>query len=794
MPKIPLLLSLIASLAMIPTAQAAPDDVCVRHASGVPGAPVKHPQWWNTSLNANQRDVRWTGATTRGALTSETPELASSRMIWDKPSRTVFFEFSVRGDPSVDTNQDLVMFAVSDTAGTAPELFVQFQALRPCATVANCEGLGTAIPNSAIQYSEATNTGTGIAWSPLSTTNPSSDFVVDHAWVEVEPVAVGSSFTYNWTLKFSMQVPVSTSNDEIRPNLRAYGNAVLYFDTGSSGVAAEYPLLCNPSGLGLGSNDCKVYSADPLATLPDGLPPNMGLWPVLESADPTACDGIELIRDLVGSDHNPVSGFVPGTTVPYVLPGSSIPFAVDSRLLAGFHNATSETLQAGDITAEFRIANWGLQVADWHAATWDHVGDADLSGEVPPGTYCGDNNEAAGSLASDLWNPQAWGFDPTTSHMHQCIHVRLRANRPVPIAVDSVFRNMNVVNASVFRGPASIDTRGLKLPKGKRKHEIYLLVDAKDMPSNAACKAAKGKLYGCAKGGKLYLGHKALTKQQKRALNREFDAGRTSLTRAELDALLKHKKRKGKKAGELPYYAVHGMVATGRVINLPDAPQTPVIDEFSSYGYEVEHEGEPSQGWEFYMHGASPVGKSANLFKMHVKPNTVASVANTVRVLSKKETKACTTPPKPRWAAYSSGKRAAIDAEVIEVIGKGKAKDVSSVRVKDDQLGCSAPPLRLPCKAKDCQAFSPAVFIQSNRYVGDFSKAVAKPTGKLGKRGTKLRMGGKRPGVKPSAKKPSTKKPSTKKPSAKKPSAKPSAKKPSTRKPRARGPATRGSK
>ncbi|MCH9686199.1 MAG: hypothetical protein K0V04_32500, partial [Deltaproteobacteria bacterium] len=499
MSKLRLLLPLLSSLFVVSTANAAPNDVCVRQANGVPGAAVKHPQWWNGSLSDNQKQVRWTGATTRTDQTSETPELARSRMIWDEPTHTVFFEFDVRGDPSIDTNEDIVMFAVSNAAGDGPELYIQFQPLRPCGTVGDCTGDGAALPSSAIRYAAATNTGSGTSWSSLSSTNPNADFTVDHAWVDVEPVAVGLSVTYNWTLKFALQVPVNTGDGEIRPNLHAYGNAVLYFSTGSGGVAAEYPLLCTSPP---GTNACKVYSVDPSATLPEGLP-GMSLWPVLDSADPTSCDGLEVIRELVGSDYNVTNGVVPGTTTPYPLPGGSIPFAVDSRLRAGFHNGTTETLEAGDVTAEFRIANWGLQVSDWHAATWDHIGDATLSGTVPPGAYAGDNNEAAGSLISAPWNPQAWGFDPTTSHMHQCVHVRLRSNRPVPVAVDSVFRNMNVVNASVFREPASIDTRGLKLPKGKRDHELYLLVDAKNMPSSDDCKRSKGKRYGCGKGGKL---------------------------------------------------------------------------------------------------------------------------------------------------------------------------------------------------------------------------------------------------------------------------------------------------
>lgn len=754
-----LLLPLLASsfvLSVAPTAAAAPNDACVRQAQAVPGAAVKHPEWWNPALSESQREVRWTGASVRTDTQSSAPELARSRMIWDAPTRTVFFELEVNGDPSINSTQDIVMLSVANSAGTAPELFMQFQPLRNCSPVTNCTGSGAAMAPSSIQYSGATGTGTGITWSSLSSTNPSTEFTITHPWVQVREVSSGGTTSYDWTLSFAMQVPVDGAG-QVRPNLRLYGNAVMYVPAGfGAGTAVEFPLLCNPSS-GF-NNDCLMFSGPSGGALTEALPTgNMAaLWPVLESANPSTCGGVEVLRPLVGSDHNPTTGVVPGTAVPYELPGFQIPNVSGARFRAGFHNDTTSTIPAGSVTAEFRIANWGLQYSDWHNATWNLVATAELNAPVTPGGYAGAFGE--GRLESDVWVPSTSGL--ALENDHQCVHVRLQSTSAVDFKVDSVYRNMDIINASVARRPAVIDLGDRPLPKGKKQHDVYLLVHSEHMPDPGTCKRTKGRLYGCAKGGKLIAERRALTSKQKKALSRDFEQGKVQLSKAEVQALMKQKSRKGKKPEELPYYVVHGMVDTGNRIDLPGAPQTPVLMSFSEYGYYVQHEGEPVEGWESYVHGADPVPGVDNLFKIEVKPKTLVSVANTVRVLSK-ETKACKAPPKPRWAVYSGRKVEALEAKIQAEVGKGKLDDVAKVRVKDDQLGCDPPPLRLPCRTGKCGELSPAAYIEGNRFVGDWS-AVERRTKKPGGRTPGMRRPGPRPGVKPAGKAPAGKLPTAK--------------------------------
>ncbi|MEM9457908.1 MAG: hypothetical protein AAGF11_27265 [Myxococcota bacterium] len=746
-----LLSSLAATLLLAPAAQAAPDDVCVRQANGVPGMAVKHPEWWNGSLSESQRNVRWTGATAKTTGSGATPELADSRIIWDRPSNTVFFEFTVHADPSIDPTTDLLMFAVSNAAGDAPELYIQFQPLRGCFIPRNCTGAGRSINNIAIRYASATGSGTGLNWSALSPTNPSSDFTVQHPWVHLEEVDSAAGTSYDWTVSFGLEVPTA-SNGQIRPNLRTYANAVMTY-VGTSLSAVELPILCNPPNEAAIS-DCLVFSSSNNVPLPDGLPTdNLSLWPVVTSSDPNSCEGIELMRPLVGSSYNVNPGSVPGTSIPYEMPGLQIPNTSGTSFRAGFLNNTSDALAAGSVTARFRIANWGLQFADWDEATWSQIGTATLDDSVAPGAYAGATGQ--GRLESNVWVPAS--SDLALENNHQCLHVQLESNTPgVRFTVDSVYRNMDIVNASVARRPADIDLGNRRLPKGHKKHKVHLLVRSNHMPSRDQCLKAKGKRYGCAKGGSLVLARRALSKKEKRFLTRGVESGRIKLSEQQLSSMLKQKKRKGKKAEQLPYYVVYGMVDTGQRINLPGAPGTRVMNNFSSYGYSIQHEGYPAQGWEHYMHGAAPVGKSGKVFQMNIPPKTVASVANTVRVLSK-ETKECKKPPKSTWAVYGLKKTEELEAEIKTGVGKGKASKVASVRVTDGQLGCEPPPLRLPCKAKDCREHSPVGYIEGSRYVGDWT-AISR-RGKATKRSVR----------KPSSRRPSSRRTGAKTPSGNKP-------------------------
>jgi hypothetical protein len=261
------LATLLASAFLVSTAHAAPVDLCVPETQ-------QGPEWWNPGLSPAKKAARWQGATVR----KQTQDGFSARVrsIWKPSLETVYFEYSVYGDPSLDAS-DAVLVALSDATGTLPELFVRFSPVAGCSNVADCDGDGVELGAGAVEYSEATFNGISITWSAMSTVDPSADFEIEHPWIAVAQ----DGDTHDWTLSFALHVPVDGSG-EITPDLRIYGNAVMIEPGPISSTTWEFPLLCTSSSPI--SNDCLVYGG-PDGEVPFDLPVgNMtDSWPVMES-------------------------------------------------------------------------------------------------------------------------------------------------------------------------------------------------------------------------------------------------------------------------------------------------------------------------------------------------------------------------------------------------------------------------------------------------------------------------------------------------------------------------------
>jgi hypothetical protein len=454
--------------------------------------------------------------------------------------------------------------------------------------------------------------------------------------------AAGSAF--DWDLKFAVVLPVGASG-QVDPGVRIYGTSFVAFKSGPGVldpvVTFQYPLLCNPSAVGT----CEVDHGAAGPTLPNDVPTAISEWPEIQTGGTGDCEGIEVMRELVGSEEGAVMGVVPGTSAPYELPGRTLHALSGSSLWAGFHNDTSSSLTTGSLTAEFRIANWGLTYANWDAATWDLAATATLAGSVDPAAYGGAPGQ--GSIKS---TPYTAGGVP--ANPHQCMHVRLSGTpgtgSTLKFKVDSVYRNMDFVPASVVQRPADVNLIGRALGPGQTAHPVYLVVRTVNMPTPALCKKYQGDLPGCA------------------------PVGRPRDPSALWDLI--------------PRYTVHGFVDSGRKVNLPGAPQSPILTPFSSYGFRVTHEGE-LEGWEHRLDGARPLDPYQDVYRLDVPDGMIATIVNTIRAIDS-ETRPCTT------SADSSPDTTASEA----------------------QLGCKERPTREPCKPGACDKHDVCTLIEGSEY------------------------------------------------------------------------------
>jgi hypothetical protein len=264
--RLPILLACPLFFAFATPAQAGvfAGDVCLPTAN-------PHPDWWSPGLGAQQKEARWSGAAVRKQIVGS--RSARLRSVWS--SDTIYVELRVGGDATLD-DEDAFVMAISDAAQTLPELYVEFHPLEDCPQWTDCAGAGVALDPASISYAEGSSSGSSLTWSALSSTNPSSDFTIEHPWIVTS--AVGS--TYSWTLSFALTVPTDGSGDFV--DRLFYGNAIAYDPGFTSGTYYELPLWCSPSSLS--SNDCLVYSG-PSPELPADLPfgAMLDTWPLVEA-------------------------------------------------------------------------------------------------------------------------------------------------------------------------------------------------------------------------------------------------------------------------------------------------------------------------------------------------------------------------------------------------------------------------------------------------------------------------------------------------------------------------------
>lgn len=264
--RLPLLLPCALWAVIAQPAHAAPSDhVCLPSADPA-------PEWGTPGLGATRKKDRWDGAHQREQ--TDGTRTARLRSVWSPDSDQVYIEIRVQGDASLD-DEDAFVMAVSDAAQSIPELLVEFHPLEDCPHWSDCSG-GVPVDPASITYAEGSSSGVSFTWSPVSSTNPSSDFTIYDPWI----VTSRAGATFTWTLSFAMAVPTDGAGDFV--DRRFYGSAIAYEPTFSSGTYYELPLWCTPSSLF--SNDCLIYSG-PSPELPEDLPIGAmtDTWPVVDA-------------------------------------------------------------------------------------------------------------------------------------------------------------------------------------------------------------------------------------------------------------------------------------------------------------------------------------------------------------------------------------------------------------------------------------------------------------------------------------------------------------------------------
>lgn len=569
-----------SALALVTFSPLPAQNVCIPSAGGVP-ALNGPPNWWQANLPGwpELDDPRWRGAflqTFGGGGASPHVSFLALRTATD-----LYFSWRVDVDPQMD-DEDQIWMAFSPGGGE-DDLLLNIVPFAAANTDHEADLPAAITPGE--------RPGGGGAWGPTPG-GAVPDWLTDpgmgvRVWRDVA--------AQTWAVQ--MQVPIQAGFDN---GLDFASTFEMWFEVqvvhpGPSVVAYDYPLGVD------------------LATVSAGTD-TTGWADVRRDVEPTDASCIHGVSIAV-ADVGTVSA---GDTCA----DETDPLSSSIRISDGLGstetntfcarplNETGGAVGAGEVQATFRIANWGTQ------ADWNDVSDPDsLWIRINPGLVTGPAiaDGDLGDLHFDwtLTEEEACDFDPQppdidcaafptpTRRRHQCMLVQLTGTPDLTFSRSSVYRNMNFVDASVFRREAEVSVVGLE-PLSAGARDVFLYVQVDNMPPRV--EEGSGGEDG----------------------ERPECAGQTSHCVPPLE-----KDPYGALRETTPTYQVHAFHDTGREVRVGEEMYRLLAPQIG-FGYFVSHEG-PLQGWRHALEGAELIAPSYYL--IGVPEGGVAAVTNVIEAL-----------------------------------------------------------------------------------------------------------------------------------------------------------------
>lgn len=155
------------------------------------------------------------------------------------------------------------------------------------------------------------------------------------------------------------------------------------------------------------------------------------------------------------------------------------------------------TINPNELSARFRIADWGVQDVAGSSAVWRDV--PVTAGANPSLNTMTVAPTGVGGVAAEWTMSQAqrceYGVgDPGDAcsvssqlhDVHQCIHVELEGSGAFDFASRGLYQNHDFGRMSIFPREAMIDAAGLPAKPGQTEQLIYLFVNPRNMPAQVA--------------------------------------------------------------------------------------------------------------------------------------------------------------------------------------------------------------------------------------------------------------------------------------------------------------------
>lgn len=548
-PRLSLVFIIVAALIAMPPI-AAGAVTCVPIANGVFGNPTP-PHWWDNvppqSVYYQQiDDPRWVGA---GTVTygDGTSTQADFRALLGDGGTNLYLSWRIFLAPAMSANQNSLYLGLQQSAadgGGDMIINIGLPTLAPS---------GDTVPSYDVESLQADGT--------LGSTIPTPTWLsgTGRVWIN-NPTS--NSFAVQ------VQVPVSAIN--------VTGGAfqMWYEVLAGTPSAAVYKFTWPRSGADIVTSGFPAKPHFPLSSLP---------WESFHlSTGPgdATCAGTGVSLDIyqIGTHNTPSSEVEYG-------------HGQVNTFFARPMNNSGMDINAGDLKATFRLANWGSVPGEESGVDpnvlWSTIPGGSLvpnSGKITNGTLADATNEA--HFDWTLSNSDIVPYQNGTRSADNCLLVELTSTTGLTFTNNSIRRNMDFVSASTFTRKAEISIKGLK-PFAPGGRDVYLYVETLNMPAKVQGGGDGGPNNPPGEVGNQNrlpaLQRGSLTPQQLQEL-----AASGELTDKSMDAVL-------------PTYRVHVFSDSGNTINVGGTPH-PLLVPQSGFGFRVIHAGDLI-GWTHKIFG-----------------------------------------------------------------------------------------------------------------------------------------------------------------------------------------------
>jgi len=317
-----------------------------------------------------------------------------------------------------------------------------------------------------------------------------------------------------------------------------------------------------------------------------------------------------LNQDIPSADWGDVSIGTSGCTTGISLTMNTIGVKSGSTLGSNISTITNNTFAAwptyngvstgaGKVNARFRIANWGSS-SEWIDLGPDFASVPSAAGGTIERTCIQGGTPACPTLAAG-------------QTAHQCILVELSSPQNVTFLNESVYRNMDFVNASYFERDAEISLKGVKpLPGSPGKRDVYLYTRKQNMPQKARGPLDSKALMAALKAADDYSRHVYRVDPKAPSTNQPREQLSPITSSMTPDELIK---------SVWPNYEVHVYYDAGQDVQVGGVAGRRLMAA-PSFGFYAYHQGNLS-GWLEQIVGlnATLVKVAPNFYKVQVPDN-----------------------------------------------------------------------------------------------------------------------------------------------------------------------------